>query len=325
MKKIAFLTSGGDSPGMNACTRALVKSCINQNIVPVGIKDGFKGMIENNMQVFTEKDVDHIIHLGGTILGTARCQEFKAKEFRLKAIQNLKSKGIDGLVVVGGDGTFTGANLLSQEMNIPIIGIPGTIDNDIFGTDRCIGYDSALNTVVEAVDKIRDTAESHHRVFFVEVMGKNSGYIALNSALASGLEIVLIPELKSDTHIIVSQIEKQLHISKSCIVIVAEGDDGGNATTLIEKLKPHLHNFDVRSTVLGHLQRGGSPSAFDRILATKMGIYAIDSLLNGETNKMIASKGDLLHLIPIEDGIKYKNTPLLTENMKLIQKILITN
>lgn len=325
MKKIAFLTSGGDSPGMNACIRAIVKSCINHQIIPYAIKDGYKGLIENDMEEFTEEHIKNIVHLGGTILGTARCHEFKKKEFRKRAIENLTNKGIQGLIVIGGDGTFRGASLLSQEMKIPIIGIPGTIDNDIFGTERCIGYDTALNTVVEAVDKIRDTALSHHRIFFIEVMGKNSGYIALNGALASGLEIVLIPEVKSDLHLIVSQIEKQIESTKSCIVIVAEGDDIGGLNNLIEKLKPRLMDYDIRSTVLGHLQRGGSPSAFDRILATKMGIYAVESIFNGESNKMIASKGDLLHLIPLLDGIQYKNSLLLTENMDLIQKILISN
>lgn len=310
---------------MNACLRAIVKTAIYYDIEPYGIRDGFKGMIAGDISLLSEEEVLNALHLGGTILGTARSEEFKEARFREKAIENLKEIGIEGLVVIGGDGTFTGATILSKEMKIPIIGIPGTIDNDIYGTDRSIGYDTALNTVVEAIDKIRDTAQSHHRVFFIEVMGRNSGFIALNAAIASGIDMVLIPEQKTDIKEVTRQLVENLAVRKSVIVIVAEGDDGGGANELIEKMKGILPEVDMRSTVLGHLQRGGAPSAFDRILATKMGVYAVDLLVSGKTGLMVASKGDLLYTIPIEEGIKYKNPPLSLETSELIKKILSSN
>ncbi|MGV3631846.1 MAG: 6-phosphofructokinase [Bacteroidota bacterium] len=325
MKKIAFLTSGGDSPGMNACLRAIAKTAVYYGIEPYGIRDGYKGMIAGDIFVLGEEEVLHALHLGGTILGTARSEEFKEARFRQKAIGNLKELGIEGLVVIGGDGTFTGATILAKEMQIPVIGIPGTIDNDIYGTDRTIGYDTALNTVVEAIDKIRDTAQSHHRVFFIEVMGRNSGFIALNAAIASGIDLVLIPEQQTDIKEVSRQLVESLAARKSAIVIVAEGDDGGGANELIQKMKEILPDVDMRSTVLGHLQRGGAPSAFDRILATKMGIYAVDLLVSGKTGLMVASKGDILYTIPIEEGIKYKNAPLSLDTSELIKKILSSN
>ncbi len=325
MKKIAFLTSGGDSPGMNACLRAIVKTAIYYEMEPYGIRDGFKGMIAGEISLLSEEDVLGSLHLGGTVLGTARSEEFKDKVFREKAIAHLQKIGIEGLIVIGGDGSFTGATILSKEMKIPVIGIPGTIDNDIYGTDRTIGYDTALNTVVEAIDKIRDTARSHHRVFFIEVMGRNSGFIALNAAIASGIDLVLIPEQTTDLREVARQLVENLAARKSAIVIVAEGDDGGGADEIIVKMKALLPDVDMRSTVLGHLQRGGSPSAFDRILATKMGIYAVDLLVSGKSGLMVASKGDLLYSIAIEEGIKHKNTPLTLEAAELIKKILSSN
>ena len=313
MKKIALITSGGDSPGMNACIRAIVKTALHYDIIPFGIFDGYKGMIEKRGAELTYQDVDNIVQRGGTILGTARCEEFRTTEGRLKAISYLKEESIDGLVVIGGDGSFMGAYLLGKEMNIPIIGIPGTIDNDIFGTDHTIGYDTALNTVVEAIDKIRDTASSHHRVFFIEVMGRDAGFIALNSALASGAESVLIPEEVTNIPNLVEQIKVQNKGRRSSIVVVAEGDDGGGAKDILEKVKPHLPDFDLRHSVLGHIQRGGNPSALDRIIATRMGSYSVELLKEGKSNIMIGVFGDNLSTRSIEEGIKENATPMMSK------------
>ena len=313
MKKIALITSGGDAPGMNACIRAIVKTALHYDIIPFGIFDGYKGMIEKRGAELTYQDVDNIVQRGGTILGTARCEEFRTTEGRLKAISYLKEESIDGLVVIGGDGSFMGAYLLGKEMNIPIIGIPGTIDNDIFGTDHTIGYDTALNTVVEAIDKIRDTASSHHRVFFIEVMGRDAGFIALNSALASGAESVLIPEEVTNIPNLVEQIKVQNKGRRSSIVIVAEGDDGGGAKDILEKVKPHLPDFDLRHSVLGHIQRGGNPSALDRIIATRMGSYSVELLKEGKSNIMIGVFGDNLSTCSIEEGIKENATPMMSK------------
>jgi len=313
MKKIALITSGGDAPGMNACIRAIVKTALHYDIIPFGIFDGYKGMIEKRGAELTYQDVDNIVQRGGTILGTARCEEFRTTGGRLKAISYLKEESIDGLVVIGGDGSFMGAYLLGKEMNIPIIGIPGTIDNDIFGTDHTIGYDTALNTVVEAIDKIRDTASSHHRVFFIEVMGRDAGFIALNSALASGAESVLIPEEVTNIPNLVEQIKVQNKGRRSSIVVVAEGDDGGGAKDILEKVKPHLPDFDLRHSVLGHIQRGGNPSALDRIIATRMGSYSVELLKEGRSNTMIGVFGDNLSTCSIEEGIKENAIPMMSK------------
>jgi 6-phosphofructokinase 1 len=313
MNKIALITSGGDSPGMNACVRAIVKTALHHGITPFGIYDGFQGMIDKRGISLTYQDVDNIIHRGGTIIGTARCEEFRTVEGRKKAISYLKEENVDGLIVIGGDGSFTGAYLLGQEMNIPIIGIPGTIDNDIFGTDHTIGYDTALNTVIEAIDKIRDTASSHHRVFFIEVMGRDAGFIALNSAVASGAESVLIPEEITDIPNLVKELKVQNKGRRSSIVIVAEGDDGGGAKEILEKVKPFLPEFDLRHSVLGHIQRGGNPSAIDRIIATRMGNYAVELLIKGESNIMIGVFGEDLSTCSIEQGIKEHATPMMSK------------
>ena len=313
MNKIALITSGGDSPGMNACVRAIVKTALHHGITPFGIYDGFQGMIDKRGISLTYQDVDNIIHRGGTIIGTARCEEFRTVEGRKKAISYLKEENVDGLIVIGGDGSFTGAYLLGQEMNIPIIGIPGTIDNDIFGTDHTIGYDTALNTVIEAIDKIRDTASSHHRVFFIEVMGRDAGFIALNAAIASGAESVLIPEEITDIPNLVKELKVQNKGRRSSIVIVAEGDDGGGAKEILEKVKPFLPEFDLRHSVLGHIQRGGNPSALDRIIATRMGNYAVELLIQGESNIMIGVFGEDLSTCSIEQGIKEHATPMMSK------------
>lgn len=316
MKKIAFITSGGDAPGMNAAIRAIVKTCINYNIVPFGIYDGYKGMMEGRGKQFNYSDVDNIMQYGGTILGSARAKEFFQVEGRQKAINFLKENNVDGLIVIGGDGSFAGAQLLGQEMKIPIIGIPGTIDNDIFGTDYTIGFDTAVNTVICAVDKIRDTASSHHRVFFVEVMGRDAGFIALASAVASGAESVLVPEETTDILELVQTIKNQG--KHSSIILVAEGDDAGHAIDIMNKVKPHLNDYELRLSVLGHIQRGGSPTAIDRIVATQMGNTSVELLRENKTNLTIGMKGNKIQTCSISEAIKQHSEPDLAF-VKLIE------
>lgn len=321
MKKIGLFTSGGDAPGMNAAIRAIVKTCIHYDIQPVGIKDGFEGMIDGNFIDMNYDDVDNIIQYGGTILGSARSDRFRTKEGREQAILNLNKKGIEALIVVGGDGSFTGAHILSQEVDIPMIGLPGTIDNDLFGTESTIGYDTALNTIVRAVDQIRDTASSHHRIFFVEVMGRNSGFLALNSAIASGAESVLIPETVTNIEELAVQIKTQNKGKRSSIIIVAEGDDAGGAMDIMRKVKPLLPEFDFRTTILGHTQRGGAPSYFDRALATRSGIYAVELLIAGTRDVMVGIKADELVLTPIKDAIEKDAHPNLKKE-EILEKLL---
>lgn len=320
MKKIGMITSGGDAPGMNACVRAIVKTCLNEGITPVGFFDGYEGLINNRFMEMVFSDVDNIIYGGGTILGTARCEEFKTLEGRKKAVDNLTQIGIEGFIAIGGDGTFRGAKLLADEMSIPVIGIPGTIDNDIYGTDHTIGYDTALNTVVEAVDRIRDTAGSHHRIFFVEVMGRDAGFIALDSAIASGAESVLIPEEHTDIEALAKDLKEQNKGKRSSIVIVAEGDDGGGARQIMEQVAPYLEGYKLRYSVLGHIQRGGRPSAFDRILATNMGAYAVDLLLNGVSDVMIGAQGDKIVTLPLEKAIRLHAVPDLRK-LEMLNKL----
>jgi len=311
MKKIALLTSGGDAPGMNAAIRSIVKTCLHHKIIPFGIYDGYQGMIEGRGKELKYRDVDNVIQLGGTILGSARSAEFKETEGRKKAISFLESEHIDGLIVIGGDGTFTGATVLNNEMNIPVIGIPGTIDNDIYGTDYTIGFDTALNTVIDAVDKIRDTASSHHRVFFIEVMGRDAGFIALYSAIAGGAESVLIPEEKTDLKKLAHTIRHGYKGRRSTIILVAEGDDEGHALDILGKVKPLLPEYDLRHSVLGHIQRGGSPSVQDRILATRLGNYAVQLLLEGKSGFATGVKGTELVACPMLDAIKEHASPNL--------------
>lgn len=311
MKKIALLTSGGDAPGMNAAIRSIVKTCLHHKIIPFGIYDGYQGMIEGRGKDLKYRDVDNIIHLGGTILGSARSSAFRETEGRTEAISFLKKERVDGLIVIGGDGTFAGAATLSEEMNIPVIGIPGTIDNDIYGTDFTIGFDSALNTVIDAVDKIRDTASSHHRVFFIEVMGRDAGFIALYSAIAGGAESVLIPEEKTDIEKLAHTIRHSYKGRRSSIILVAEGDDEGHALEILGKVKPFLLEYDLRHSVLGHIQRGGSPSVQDRILATRLGNYAVELLKEGKTDFAVGIKGMELIYCPIIDAIKQHAKPNL--------------
>lgn len=321
MKNIAVLTSGGDAPGMNAAIRAVVKSALHHGIQPLGITDGYQGLIDGRIKRLHYSDVNNIIQLGGTILGTARCEEFKTKEGRQKAILQIKKNNIEGLVVIGGDGSFTGANILSGECNLPIIGLPGTIDNDIYGTDATIGYDTALNTVVSAIDKIRDTATSHHRIFFVEVMGRDAGFIALNSAIASGAESVLIPEEITDIPNLVEEIKSQNKGQRSSIIVVAEGDDAGGAIEIMNKVKVHLPEYNLRATILGHIQRGGSPSFYDRSLATRLGVEAVEALLNGESKVMLGISNDHVVRVPINESITKQSHPA-TDKRDILQKLL---
>ncbi|MDD2984638.1 MAG: 6-phosphofructokinase [Crocinitomicaceae bacterium] len=309
MKRIAFLTSGGDSPGMNACIRAIVKNCLHQDIQPVGIRDGFNGIMHGDFWEMTYDDVNNIIQSGGTILGTARSEDFKDAEKRKKGLTYLLKNKIDALIVIGGDGSFAGANAISNEIGIPVIGVPATIDNDIYGTDQTVGFDTALNTVVEAVDKIRDTASSHKRIFFVEVMGRDSGYLALKSAVASGAEMVLIPEEETNIEKLAIQLKNQNQGKRGSIVIVAEGDDAGGSMDIIGKVKPHMEDFDLRATVLGHIQRGGRPSAYDRILATTMGAEAVDILIAGKKNVMVGHVAGKIKYVDLIQGIKLHALP----------------
>ncbi len=322
MKKIALLTSGGDAPGMNAAIRAIVKTCLHYSIVPVGVRNGFDGLINGDFIEMNYEDVNNIIHLGGTILGSARSDEFRTQQGRSKVVHHFKTAEIDGLIVIGGDGSFKGAHVLSQEMPLKIIGLPGTIDNDLYGTEVSIGYDTALNTVVQAVDKIRDTASSHKRIFFVEVMGRDAGFIALNSAIASGAESVLIPETVTDLDQLISQIKTQNKGKRSSIIIVAEGDDEGGAMDIMRKVKPFFEGYDLRTTILGHIQRGGSPTYADRAFATRAGIHAVEILRMGKTNLMVGIKSDEIIEVPLSDAITKKSIPDVQKER--IMEVLLT-
>ena len=304
---IGVLTSGGDSPGMNAAIRAITRTARFHNINVIGIMRGYQGLIEKEFVKFTSSSVSNTIQRGGTILKTARCKEFLTEEGRRKAHDNMVEAGIDALVVIGGNGSLTGAQLFAREYDIPIIGLPGTIDNDLYGTDATIGYDSALNTIVDCVDKIRDTANSHDRIFFIEVMGRDAGFLAQNSAIASGAEAAIIPEGKTDVDQLAEFIERGKRKSKnSAIVLVSESqkDGTGGALYYADRIKKEYPQFDARVTILGHLQRGGRPSAYDRILASRMGYAAIEALLEGQRNVMIGIKNDEIVYVPISRAIK---------------------
>jgi 6-phosphofructokinase 1 len=310
IKSIAVLTSGGDAPGMNAAIRAVVRNASFNNLKAYGIYRGYQGLIENDFIELGPRSVRNIINRGGTFLKSARSMQFKEYEYRKKAYENLKSRGIDALVVIGGDGSFTGAKIFSSEFDIPVIGIPGTIDNDINGTDFTLGYDTALNTVVEAIDKIRDTANSHDRLFLVEVMGRDAGDIALNSGIAAGAEQILIPEEDLGMERLVKSLNKSRLAGKtSSIVVVAEGDQiGKNITKLKDDLERDLPQYEIKVTVLGHIQRGGSPSCYDRVLASRLGVGAIDALLDGKSNIMVGVSHNKIVQVPFEVAINYKKT-----------------
>ncbi|SFD05512.1 6-phosphofructokinase [Algibacter pectinivorans] len=308
IKKIAVLTSGGDSPGMNAAIRSVVRSCAYHNIECVGVYRGYEGLIEGDFKQMDARSVKGIINKGGTILKSARSKEFRTEEGRKKAFQNLVDAEVDALVVVGGDGSFTGALIFNQEFGFPVMGIPGTIDNDIFGTSHTLGFDTALNTVVEAIDKIRDTASSHNRLFFIEVMGRDVGHIALNAGIAGGAEEILIPEEDLGLDRLVDSLNRSRKSGKSSsIVIVAEGDKiGKNIFELKDYVDENMEGYDVRVSVLGHMQRGGAPSCFDRVLASRMGVKAVESLLNGQTNYMVGLLDGKMELTPLDNAIKGK-------------------
>ncbi|PKA84443.1 6-phosphofructokinase [Ulvibacter sp. MAR_2010_11] len=309
IKKVAVLTSGGDSPGMNAGLRAVVRACAYHNLKCVGVFRGFEGLIEGDFKDLDARSVKNIINRGGTFLKSARSKGFFTKEGRQQAFNNLKKFEVDALVVIGGDGTFAGASVFNKEHDFPIVGLPGTIDNDINGTDYTIGYDTALNTVVEAIDKIRDTANSHNRLFLVEVMGRNAGDIALNAGIGAGAEEILIPEENLGKDRLLESLKRSKKSGKtSSIVVVAEGDQiGKNIFELAKYIEENLKEYEVRVTVLGHIQRGGAPSCFDRVLASRLGVGAIDALLRGERDVMIGIVHNKVTSVPFDEAIQGEN------------------
>lgn len=316
IKRIGVLTSGGDAPGMNAAIRAVTRTGVFYELEVIGIRHGFQGLINGNFKPLKAYSVSDIIQRGGTILKTARSEEFRTPEGRRAAYVNLREAGIDGVVCIGGDGTFTGAGIFSEEYDIPFVGVPGTIDNDIYGTDYTIGYDTALNTVIEAVDKIRDTASAHNRMFFVEVMGAEAGFIALNSGIATGAEAIIIPEIRGEGKSLKALIETGNRRKKSSnIIIVAEGDEEGGAIAIANRLKDDFQDYDVRVTVLGHLQRGGSPSALDRVNASRLGNAAVEALLDDQKSVMVGLQNDTIVLVPFRKAVKLNKTisPALLE------------
>ena len=306
MRKIGVMTSGGDAPGMNAAIRSVARTCAYYNIECAGIYRGYEGMIEGDFMELTARNVKGIINKGGTILKSARSKEFRTPEGRKKAYEALKKANIDGLVVIGGDGTFTGALIFNNEYGFPVMGIPGTIDNDIFGTSHTLGYDTALNTVVDVIDKIRDTASSHNRLFFIEVMGRDAGHIALNVGVGAGAEEILIPEENLGLERLVESLRRSKKSGKSSsIVIVAEGDKIGKSVfELKDYIDEHMAEYEVRVSVLGHMQRGGNPSCFDRVLASRLGVKAVEGLLEGQSNFMVGLLCDKIQLTPLENAIK---------------------
>ncbi|HOY37962.1 MAG: 6-phosphofructokinase [Bacteroidales bacterium] len=321
-KRIGVLTSGGDAPGMNAAIRAVVRSAIYYGMSVTGIRRGYAGMILGDFMEMTSRDVGNIIQRGGTILRTARSDEFRTKEGRYIAYRNLVEAGIEALIAIGGDGTFKGAKLFTEEYNYPIIGLPGTIDNDLYGTDMTIGYDTAINTAIQAIDKIRDTASSHDRLFFVEVMGRDAGFIALRSAIGCGAEDVLVPEVETNMDEVCANLANSVQKTKnSGVVIVSEGDDAGGAMKIAEIVKQRLPDMDIRVSILGHLQRGGAPSAFDRYLASKLGLAAVEALLDDQRSVMVGLIKNETALIPFNQAIKHHKDI----NRKMLEMLYILN
>ena len=323
INSIGILTSGGDAPGMNAAIRAVTRSAIYNGLKVFGIYRGYKGLVTDEIVEFKSQNVSNIIQMGGTILKTARCKEFKTAEGRAQAYENMKKHGIDALVVIGGDGSLTGARILAQEFDIPCIGLPGTIDNDLYGTDTTIGYDTALNTILDAVDKIRDTATSHERLFFVEVMGRDAGFLALNGAIAACAEAAIIPEFSTEVDQLEQFIEHGFKKSKSSsIVLVAESELTGGAMHYAERVKNEYPQYDVRVTILGHLQRGGRPTAHDRIIASRMGVASIQALLEGQRNVMIGIENDKIVYVPFAKAIK-NDKPIDKELVNVLAELSI--
>jgi 6-phosphofructokinase 1 len=323
MKKVAIMTSGGDAPGMNACLRAAVRGAVYHGIEIYGIYRGYDGMIEGDIVKMNSHSVSNIIQKGGTILKSARSEEFKTKEGRKKAFEHLQKLGIEGLITIGGDGTFTGAKIFYDEFGIPTVGAPGTIDNDLYGTDYTIGFDTAVNTALGAIDKIRDTADSHNRLFFIEVMGRDSGYIAIRSGIGGGAELVMVPETSTSIKEVISTLQEGWARHKtSSIVVVAEGDEEGNAMEIAAKVKKAISQKDIKVSILGHIQRGGSPSAQDRILASRLGLGALEGLMKGEKNVMAGIINDKLVYTSFEDSIT-KNKPLNQELIHMVKVLSV--
>lgn len=320
IKNIGVLTSGGDAPGMNAAIRAVVRAAIYHDLKVTGILRGYEGLINADFIEMDRKSVANIIQRGGTILKTARSDNFRTKEGRKKAFEQLKAHQIDALIVIGGDGTFTGAHLFGQEFGFPVLGLPGTIDNDLEGTDFTIGYDTAINTVINAVDKIRDTAESHDRLFIVEVMGRDSGLIALRSGLGVGAEAIMIPEANMGVEGLITRLESGRKDKASKIIIVAEGDEIGGAFNVGEVLKKKFPAYDIRVSVLGHIQRGGSPSCMDRVLASRLGVVAVEGLLDGHSGAMVGQKDKEIVFTPFDHAIKHLDAKEISPAwMKLVE------
>jgi len=305
IKNIGVLTSGGDAPGMNAAIRAVVRAAIYYDLQVTGILRGYEGLVNGDFIEMDRKSVANIIQRGGTILKTARSDSFRTKEGREEAYNQLKKNNIDALIVIGGDGTFTGADLFTHEFNFPVVGLPGTIDNDLEGTDFTIGYDTAINTVINAVDKIRDTAESHDRLFIVEVMGRDSGLIALRSGIGVGAEAIMIPEANMGVDGLITRLETGRKDKASKIIIVAEGDEIGGGFNVGEALKKKFPSYDIRVSVLGHIQRGGKPSCMDRVLASRLGVVAVEGLLAGQTGVMVGQKNKEILFTPFNHAIKH--------------------
>jgi 6-phosphofructokinase 1 len=322
IKRIGVLTSGGDAPGMNAAVRAVVRTAAFYELDCIAIYRGYQGLIDDHTEVMNPRSVNNIINKGGTVLKSARCLEFRTPEGRKEAFGVIQKHNIDALVVIGGDGSFTGAMIFQKEFGIPVIGIPGTIDNDIFGTTHTIGYDTALNTVIDAIDKIRDTAISHNRLFFVEVMGRDAGHIALNTGVGAGAEEILIPEENMGLDRLLESLNRSEKSGKSSsIVVVAEGDKTGkNVFEIAEYVEKNMPHYEVRVSVLGHMQRGGSPSCFDRVLASRMGVEAVESLRAGKSNVMVGLKEDQMILTPLSKAIKGKSE--INENLIRVSDIL---
>ncbi|HNT21714.1 MAG TPA: 6-phosphofructokinase [Saprospiraceae bacterium] len=321
MKRIGVFTSGGDAPGMNACIRAVVRTALHYKMEVFGINRGYSGMIRGDMYQMTSRDVSNIMQLGGTILQSARSETFRTPSGRRRAYNQLKKAGIEGLVAIGGDGTFKGASLLGQEFGVPIVGVPGTIDNDLFGSDFTLGYDTAVNTAMTCIDNIKDTANSHNRLFFVEVMGRDAGFIALRSGIASGAEAVLIPEAKTNIDDLIKILARNYKSKKSSsIVVVAEGERTGGAFEIADMVKQKVPHYDMRVTVLGHLQRGGRPSCFDRVLASRLGMEAVKALRDGKKDVMVGQIHTRIEYTPFEKACKHNQTisPVMLDMVRIL-------
>jgi 6-phosphofructokinase 1 len=325
ISKLAVLTSGGDAPGMNPCIRAVVRTAIYNGLEVVGIRQGYKGLIVNDMYDMTNRSVSNILNLGGTILKTARCLEFRTDEGMETAYQNLKNKGVDALVVIGGDGTFTGAlRFCKKYPDIAVIGVPGTIDNDLCGTTYTLGFDTATNTVIEAIDKIRDTADAHDRLFFIEVMGRDSGAIALRAGISCGAEAILLPEKATALDDLIAGLKAgQSNKKSSSIVIVAEGDKTGGVYDIAKAVQKEVKNYDIKVTILGHLQRGGSPSSFDRILGSRLGFAAVNALIAGETQQMVGLQANNIKLTGLEEALNQHEFKLEADLLQMVEILSI--